>query len=355
MRSLVFFVLAPTLALATVAAAQDVKLDITGIPTVWTSSGVEYANTDSLAACQRSDGQHLLFATAKDGHRLDVFDAGDGTFLQSVGEPGMGPGQFMRPNGVVAVTFEKDKPGVSGPTRTMILVIERDGHRVQAIDPDTFKPAGIFGTNELKRPYGGAVSYRDNGIYLYVTETGVPKPHTVRVYRLTLRDGQVDGKLLRTFGEDKGPGIIGEAESIAIDDKAEHVYLCDEASKSVKVYSLNGKFTGTTFGANLIAGDPEGIGLLDTREGQYVLVTDQRSTITYWHAFDREAHKYVCTLTGAPRIANTDGICIYNAEFGPFSEGALYAVNDDADVRAYKLWTMRRIIETRKKLRNAQD
>ncbi|MCA9257364.1 MAG: hypothetical protein KDA33_17075, partial [Phycisphaerales bacterium] len=82
----------------------------------------------------------------------------------------------------------------------------------------------------------------------------------------------------------------------------------------------------------------EAIGAHKDVEGEdFVLLTDQGAKITFWHAFDRQSLAHITSFTGDPSIANTDGICIYENSFNSHDKGAMFAVNDDADVRAYDL------------------
>lgn len=311
---------------------------------VWASEPIPYAATDSLAAARLADGTVRIFATAKRGDRVDAYDAATGRHLAAFGSTGTGPGEFRYPNGIVTVTF----PGPSGASAetSFVLVVERDNARVQAFRPDSLAPAGIFGLGELRRPYGAAVSIRDGGVYLYVTDTEVSAAESVKVYVLGHVGGWVTGELVTWFGDEQGPGRLDEIESIVVDDKYNRIYVCDEPPKNVKVYDRAGRFLGEILGAGLVQGDPEGVVLLDGPEGGYLLLTDQRKDLTVWHAFTRVGGRHVASFTGAPTVANTDGIAVWAESFGPFEGGALFAVHDDRDVRAYQLSEVRqRIVE----------
>ena len=77
-----------------ISAAAD---DSTLIRERWFTDRIEPENIDSVAVWHGPDGQHWLLATAKEGHRLHLYDARNGATLDVVGEPGDGPGQFKRP------------------------------------------------------------------------------------------------------------------------------------------------------------------------------------------------------------------------------------------------------------------
>lgn len=307
------------------------------VPEAWRSSFFEPANTDSLAVAE-AGGRTLVFATAKEGDRIDVLDAATGRWLRSIGERGDAAMQFKRPNGVVVVPILDIEHAVTkGPP--LVLVIERDGRRVQAFWADTFEHAGTFGHDELVKPYGGAVSYRGNAVTLFVTDNDVPPAEAIKRYRL-VRDGRhVRADYLGLLGDADGPGALLKTESIAVDDRTGRVLICDEdkSRKNVKVYTLEGAFTGQTFGDKLVFGDPEGIGLLDDPQRGYVLLTDQQAVITIWHLFDRDTYQHLAAFTTQPFIANTDGIALWQHPVGEYGQGLLVAVHDDLDVRAYSL------------------
>lgn len=310
------------------------------IPQAWASSGTTYADTDSLAACTTPDGKTMLFATSKQGHCIDIFDGETGRFVRRHGRQGAGEGDFNRPNGIAVVEFPvagaTTAPAWS-PTRPVVFVVERDNARVQAFWPGDLKPAGLFGKEQLKKPYGLAVSYHPDGILLYVTDNDVPSEHAVKVYRVRLHERNVKAEYVRNLGDATGIGALGKTETVAVDDRLDRVLLCDEAPDQlcVKVYTRNGRFTGRTFGRGLIRGQPEGMAVYDAPGEGVVILTDQQPDITIWHVFDRNDYRHLGAFTGEPTIANTDGVCLYARPFGRFSSGAFFAVHDDSDIRAY--------------------
>ncbi|MCA9256741.1 MAG: hypothetical protein KDA33_13925, partial [Phycisphaerales bacterium] len=129
--------------------------DVAKIQQMWKSTGVEYANTDSLTAIRHPHGGQLrLLATAKWGDRLDVFDATSGRFVMRVGKSGAGPGEFRRPNGIVTVRMNTAASSTSAVDRakidlralaTTLAVVERDGARVQLLTGDRYAPITIIG------------------------------------------------------------------------------------------------------------------------------------------------------------------------------------------------------------------
>lgn len=310
------------------------------IPQAWVSSGAPpVKEIDSLAAGRMADGQVRLYATVKSSHRVDVYDAATGRFLSSIGKSGTGPGEFRYPNGIVVVALSTG----DGGARSAILVVERDNARVQAFWADSHEPAGQFGKGELDKPYGCAISRSGGRTTLYVTDDGEKADRRVHIYELGAADGVVKARHVRSFGDADGPGKIRSAETIVADDRNERLLICDEDERDIKIYTLDGRFAGRTLAGGRILGDPEGLALLDGPENGLVVATDQRKDLSLWHAFCRSSLEPRFTFTGATSITNTDGICVFAEPFGPFPQGAMFAVNNDRDIHAFAL---QQVVET---------
>lgn len=325
----------------------------------WVSDGVDFAEADSIAACILPDGRVRVFVTCKSGNRVQVLDGESGRHVATYGAPGDGHELLRYPNGMVCASLRDGEEDVVA--RTAVLVVERDNKRVHAFWADDLSFAGSFGESVLIRPYGAAVTRRDDfarraaagkrdvatlpadnaaaEVYCYVTEDAGRPTESVRVFRVWREGNRVRGEHLGNFGDADGPGTVREPESIAIDDRTGRVFLCDEhkSQRNVKVYTLEGKFSGTTFADGLLRADPEGIAVFSGSAGELVLLTEQRKQRTIWHVFDADRLEWIASFTGAPTIANTDGICVVPESFGSFERGVLLAVHDDRDVRAYSL------------------
>src|SRR3546814_2462843 len=78
-----------------------------------------------------------LIATAKRSNRLRVFDGESGEPLRTVGGPGVRPGEFSYPNGISVID-------------ALLLVVERDNHRVQVLRLPDFLPLATFGEHDLR-------------------------------------------------------------------------------------------------------------------------------------------------------------------------------------------------------------
>jgi len=307
------------------------------VPQVWAATGATWQDTDSLTSVTLEDGSVRVFATSKGGDRVHVLDGDTGKLIADYtgGDDGL-----RYPNGIATVDFTVGEQDGRPRRRPCILVVERDHARVHALWGDTLAPAGTFGADELHKPYGIAVSHRDDRVLVYVTDTNVAPDWTVQVYELARSGERVSGRPVRRFGAASGPGVIRVAESVLVDDQHDRVFLCneDDAEQCVKVYDREGRFTGPILAAGLIRGEAEGIALYPQGDGDGVLiVTDQQKTISIWHIYDRRTLAHRGAFTGAPTVANTDGICVHVTPFGPFTGGALFAVHDDLEVRAYDM------------------
>lgn len=301
----------------------------------WASSGVAYGETDSLAAGRMPDGRVLVFASAKEADRLDVFDAATGRFLHSIGKKGDKPMEFGYPNGVLVLPAERC--GNAAGDMPLLFVVDRDNARVQVLTADGKQCIGLIGKEDLHKPYGLAVSYQKDGVMLYITDTEQPYDEKIKCFLLEFAPGKVTGRMVRAFGEKTGAGQLQEVESIVADDRSGRLFVADEDASNVKVYHLDGTFTGKTLGDGFMAADVEGLALYDGPEQSFLIVTDQRKDMSVWHVFDRENLRWQAVFTGTPTVANTDGVCLYTGAL-PFDEnGAFFAVHDDEDVRAYSL------------------
>ena len=321
------------------ALPVEVFEEIASLPKIkkaWSSSGVDYGTTDSLAACPVDDGKRVfVFATAKKEGRIDVFDATTGVYERSVGRSGSGDGEFKYPNGIATVSFR----GTDNLQKTFVLIVDRDNARVVAYDPNTPGTMSFIITDGLYRPYGCTVSCSGSSVFLYVTDTEVPYEQTIKKYELTFVDGKMLSRYLFAFGDGSGSGVIQEAESIVVDEPTGRVFVCDEAArpKNVKVYMENGGFTGKTIGDGLFKGDPEGVIVIQVGNRRMVVVTEQRKYASIWHIYDADSLEYRGAFTGKDGVANTDGICILPCPFNGFPAGAFFVVHDDSEVRAYQL------------------
>lgn len=295
----------------------------------WRSPPDAKDNLDSLAVWQGPGGQRWVIGTGKATDRLTVHDLETGALIRHAGGPGAGPGQLSRPNGVA----------VSGD---LLFVVERDNHRIQAFRLPGFEPAGWFGENELRKPYGLTLLEEGNGrLEIWVTDdfevlagTGPRLGERLRRFSVETAGQQVTARDLGPAGATEGPGALLKVESIQADPEQNLLLVADERGRSLDVYDLEGKFTGRQV-QGLFDADPEGIVLYRCPDGGgYWVTTEQRRARTRFHVLDRRTLEPVGVFTGET-TGNTDGIALTQAGSPRFPQGALLAVHDDQGVAAF--------------------
>jgi 3-phytase len=307
----------------------------------WVSPEVRGEELDSIATWVTADGGTWLLATGKSTHRLSLFDGDSGEPLRTVGAAGEAPGEFRRPNGLA----------VSGD---VLFVVERDNHRVQLLSLPDFAPQAIFGTGELRSPYGiwlhqaaiGELEAFVTDSFMYGEHFDVVPPaaelsQRVRRYRLRFDDqGHLDAAYLGSFGETEGPARLRMVESIAGDRVHGRLLVAeeDQASPSnLHVYDFSGRWTGRSLPEGTFAGEAEGVVLWACGTGGgYWMAVDQQAPLTRFHLFDRASLAPAGSFHGGV-TARTDGIALHATATPRFPGGALYAVHDDRAIAAFDL------------------
>ncbi len=303
-------------------------------------------NVDTPAVWHGPEGQHWLLSTAKAGDVIRVHDAVTGTPIRRVGESGTELGELDRPNGVAVID-------------SLMIVVERDTRRVQVFSLPSFEPLGAFGQplgwqravgegeDRLQLPYGLTVYKDDESYKLYVTDAyaqpdgSVPPPseldERVKQYRFTVENGQVRHDHVRNFGATSGEGMLKVVESIWADPAHDRLLIAEEkeGEAQIKEYTLDGTFTGETIPSRYFRSEAEGIVLYEcgTADG-YWITTDQSETANTFHVFDRNTLAHVGAFRGET-VSNTDGIVVTERAFGPFEQGAFYAVHNDGNTVAF--------------------
>ncbi|HEX3159474.1 MAG TPA: hypothetical protein VHQ45_13215 [Gemmatimonadaceae bacterium] len=291
-------------------------------------------NVDGPAVWHGPEGQHWLLSTAKSTDVVLVNDAATGAPIRRVGGPGAGVGQLRRPNGVTVIG-------------DAMLVVERDNHRVQAFRLPAFTPMGTFGDSLLRLPYGIGWFEEKPGTYMvYVTDNYETPEETVppdaqlgervKQFRVTIGGAGISARHLRSFGDTAGAGVLRVVESIAPDAANDRLLIAEETEVDsyIKVYDLNGRFTGRVFGRGYFPQQAEGIALYACGEKEgYWITTDQGDETNTYHLFDRMTLEHVAAFTGA-QTRRTDGVALTQKAFGPFPAGVFYASHVDASVGA---------------------
>ncbi|MHC9084592.1 NHL repeat-containing protein [Luteimonas sp. RIT-PG2_3] len=318
------------------AATRDIPVLTEAFLTVMTPED----NIDSPASWTAADGTRWLIATAKATDRLVVYDGQTGQTLRTVGKPGKGPGEFLRPNGIAVID-------------DLLFVVERDNHRVQVLRLPGFEPVLVFAEADLVKPYGLWVDRTGNGYRLYVTDAYMAGEDAegndilppldeldrrVRQYALAPAGDGWQATLSGSFGDTSEQGALRVVESIWGDPGNDRLLIAEEDetyANELKVYDLAGRFAGRTLGADVFKAQSEGIMLRTCADGGgWWITTEQGKGRTVFHLFDRRTLAHTGAVTGAS-VANTDGIWLDQLASPRFPDGVLYAVHDDQGVVAF--------------------
>jgi 3-phytase len=301
-------------------------------------------NIDSVATHAGIEGATWLFATAKEGNVIRIFDASTGERLRDLGGAGSGAGQVRRPNGIVAVDG-------------LLVIVERDNRRVQVFNVPQLESLAVFGAEHLVYPYGAYVQHVGEDRYrLYVTDNyetadeQVPPDselgRRVHVWNLAIgRDADgiarsVAPAHVHAFGETGGPGVLRVVESLWGDPEYDRLMIAEEdedpvRGRVIKVYTLAGRFAGDLVGEGVFRAQAEGIALYECEGGNgYWVTTDQSGVRNVFHVFDRRTLAHVGAFAGAATL-NTDGIWLMREPLPEFPAGAFFAVHDDQAVAAF--------------------
>ena len=298
-------------------------------------------NIDSPASWRAPDGKTWLFATAKEGKGLVLYDGDTGATLRGVGTEGSRPGQFKRPNGIA----------VSGD---LLFVVERDNRRVQVLALPSLATMATFGEAELQKPYGLFVREHVSGDReVLVTDAymvgedakgdEIPPPLAEldrRVQRYLVRsDGAtVTAVNAGAFGDTTAAGAIRVPESLWGDVANDRLLISEEdvaTGTAYREYTLAGEFRGSTIGLGRFKAQAEGVALWSCPDGSgYWLTTDQFKDLSLFHVFDRKTMQHLGAFAGKT-VANTDGVWLQQAATTRFPQGVFYAVHDDMGVGAF--------------------
>ncbi|MCF7750046.1 hypothetical protein KQ945_04765 [Bacillus subtilis subsp. subtilis] len=321
------------------AAGADAPRTVSTVAEAFLTPMTPADNIDSPASWTTPDGKRWLIATAKATDKLVVYDGQTGAHLRDVGTSGTAPGQFDRPNGIAVVD-------------DLVLVVERDNHRVQVLQLPGFTPLGMFAADDLRKPYGLWVNKQREGYEVYVTDSydagedaqgnDVLPPlaeldKRVRRYSLTVGGGTFEAKLVSSIGDTSPAGALRVVESIWGDPANDRLLIAEEDqtyASEIKVYTLEGRFTGTTFGREAFKAQAEGVMLRTCGKDGWWITTEQSKQRSVFHLFDRHTLKHVGAFQGNT-VANTDGIWLDPGASARFPHGVLYAVHDDQGVVAF--------------------
>lgn len=309
------------------------EAELSVIEEAFVSAATRPDNIDTPTVWHAPGGGAWVLATAKSTHRLMVYDAATGETLGALGRPGNAPGELRRPNGLLVLGDHA-------------FVVERDNRRVQVLRLPEAEPIGSFGESVLRRPYGIAhVEHSPGDWDIYITDAytdlfGILPParrlgERVKRFRVRLEGDSVRVDLVSSFGETTGAGVLRQVESIHADPVHDRLLIADESRVDVKVYTLEGRYTGRTVGREYLLYEPEGIALYDCGGGGgWWIVTDQELRASYFHLLDRRSLERVGAFRGRV-TANTDGVALTQRPVGEWRAGVFYAVHDDRAVAAF--------------------
>jgi 3-phytase len=338
-----------TTLLATAYCTAGVSAAAAGTPVTvgerYVTAAEPDANIDSVAVVPARDGEPArLFATAKETNVIKVFDAANGSLLREIGGTGSAPDEYRRPNGVAVID-------------DLLVVVERDNRRVNIRSIPGDRVLAVFGEDQLRYPYGLWLQPLTEDRYrLFVTDAfempdeSVPPneqlDERVKTWHLVIErdgDGQpvtIHSEFEGSFGATTSPGALRVVESIFGDPAHGRLLIAEEDESPVtglviKVYNLDGQFTGRQVGKGVFTAQAEGIALYACADGSgYWLSTDQASDRTVYHLFDRETLRHAGAFTGRT-TANTDGVWLAQDGVPGFAAGAFFAVHDDQAVSAF--------------------
>lgn len=307
------------------------------VPEAFVTTATPAENVDSPASWRAPDGARWLIATAKDTHRLVVYDGATGAPLRTVSGPGTAPGQMRRPNGIAVVD-------------DLVLVVERDNRRVQVFQLPGFDPLLAFGAEDLRQPYGLWVRPQQDGYEVIVSDNymspqdgDLPPPlaelgQRFKRYHLRRADGGWKADLAGAFGDTGEAGAVRIAESVFGDAAHDRLLLAEEdvaVGTRLREYDLEGRYRGRDIGAGLFKAQAEGMALARCADGGgWWIATDQFKDRSLFHVFDRATLAYKGAFAGN-KTANTDGVWLDQSADARFPQGVFYAVDDDQAVAAF--------------------
>ncbi|AKS41402.1 Putative phytase [Wenzhouxiangella marina] len=300
----------------------------------WLTQRDEGDNVDSVAVWSDGVERNWLLATAKESDILIIYDAATGERLGEAGGTGNAPGRLLRPNGLFVID-------------DLVWIVERDNHRLQALSLPDFAPLGIFGADVLVKPYGLWMERADTGYRIFVTDSyetvdeQVPPDAELdgRLHRFDIvdRDGRFELVEHRRLGPTEGVGRLFKVESLWGDPANDRLLVADEHpdALNLKIFDLEGRFTGETALDGELFYEPEGTALDACEDGRgFWVVTDQDHLDNRFLVLDRLGLDVLGAFTGAV-TANTDGVWLHPAPLPGFPGGAFYAVHDDGNVGAF--------------------
>ena len=330
-----------------VKQSQSVLPEVAHIQEAFTTLRDESDNVDSPALWHGVDGQNWLLATAKEANVVIVYDAASGERLTRFGTYGNDLGELSRPNGIAVID-------------NYAVIVERDNRRIQVFSLPDFEPLGVFGESVLRFPYGLTIDQFEGKYHLYVTDNyETPDEETppadslgqrVHHFVFAIENNQVKAEHVNAFGDTTGDGVLYKVESLLIDRVYNRLLIADEHEehRNVKVYDVEGNFTGQVIPHNFFFYEPEGIVLWECEADSsgYYLMVDQGKINNTFQVFDRKTLEYIGGF-GGEITRNTDGIALTQKAIGDFAYGAFFPVHNDGSLTAISWEDIARTLDLR--------
>jgi len=196
-------------------------------------------NISSFAFWHGINGEHWAVAATDGSDALAVYDIKKGSLIQQFGKTGDDTSEFRNPCDVIVA-------------EDFVFVLERRNHRVQVLGLPDFTSLGMIGGDRLKKPSKMALYRIENGaFYLYIADSqssaGEEVTHVLR-YSVSRAVTTIHNTYLTTFGYAPGSGYLHTVEAMTVDPANRQLLITDseQTRKTVKVFTLEGEFTGNT-------------------------------------------------------------------------------------------------------------
>lgn len=317
----------------TLPALPPAQITAVTVPEAFVTAPTPEEEVDSLALWTAADGTPWLLATAKRGARVLVYDALTGARLGTLAPPA-GQEPLLRPNGIA----------VAGD---VAYVVDQQRRRVDLLALPGGQRLGSFGERVLRNPYGIWLRPVDGGVMAYVTDSyrlegdRMPPPEELgeRVRRFLVRPGPpLEARHVDSFGATDHPGLLQTVESIAGDPAHDRLLIAEEqpeAPSGLRVYRLNGSFTGQSLAAGIYRYQAEGVVLIACTDGSgWWVASDQHALDQRFHVFDRASLRWLGAFAGEV-ARDTDGVAYAPGPLPGFPAGVLYAQHDNQAVVAW--------------------
>lgn len=305
-------------------------------PTIITETVVHDTDDPAIWINPKDASKSIIIGTDKDTDGgLYAFDL-NGKIIHKVSG-------LKRPNNVdIEYGFV-----LNGKKTDIAAVTERETNKVKFYSLPDLKEIGEISVfeGETERGPMGISMYKNpetGAIFAIVGRKSGPKDGYLWQYKLSEKNGQITGDVVRKFGKYSG---LKEIESIAVDDEMGYIYYSDEQFGVHKYYAdpAKGNEELSVFGQGDFTSDVEGISIYPTSKNTgYILVSNQQNDT--FNVYLRENPKKGRIAELPVSTLESDGSEVTNVNLGPkFPKGVFVAMSNG---RVFHLYDWR-IIEER--------